>query len=273
MFSLAQPLLIFTDLDGSLLDHDTYDHSPAIEWLARLKAADVPVILNTSKTAAEVLPLYHELGLDAPFVTENGGCVYLPESWVINEDVDVDGWARVVLGASRSRILTVLEAIRETESLRFRGFADMTHQEVMTLTGLDEPSARRACQREASEPLIWRDSETALDHFRLELIGAGLELTRGGRFHHVMGETCSKGRACGWLISRLEQRLGTSVSSIALGDGPNDVSMFDTVDAAVIIRGKHDQPIEVRDEARTYRTHEHGPHGWVEGLEHWISAS
>ncbi|RKR04240.1 mannosyl-3-phosphoglycerate phosphatase [Kushneria sinocarnis] len=270
MFSLAQPLLIFTDLDGSLLDHDTYDHKPAREWLERLATARVPVIFNTSKTAAEVWPLYRELGLTAPFIAENGGCVHLPPDWAGDEPADDDGWARVVLGASRQRILTVLEAVRETESLRFRGFADMTVEEIISLTGLDAAGAERARQREASEPLVWKDSASALEHFRLELIGAGLELTRGGRFHHVMGETCNKGRACGWLISRFEQLHGAGVASIGLGDGPNDIPMFDTVDAAVIIRGRHEQPIEVRDESRAYRTRAEGPQGWAEGLAHWL---
>ena len=39
-----QPRLVVTDLDGSLLDHHSYDFSPAAPWLARLKQMGVPVI-------------------------------------------------------------------------------------------------------------------------------------------------------------------------------------------------------------------------------------
>ena len=49
------PLLVFTDLDGSLLDHDTYDWQPASAWLTRLEQRAIPVIPTTSKTRAELL--------------------------------------------------------------------------------------------------------------------------------------------------------------------------------------------------------------------------
>lgn len=47
-------LLIFTDLDGTLLDHESYDFTPARPMLARLAAMRAPVVLASSKTAAEI---------------------------------------------------------------------------------------------------------------------------------------------------------------------------------------------------------------------------
>jgi predicted mannosyl-3-phosphoglycerate phosphatase (HAD superfamily) len=49
--------LIFTDLDGSLLDHHTYSFAPAANYLDRLETQGIPVIPITSKTRAEVLVL------------------------------------------------------------------------------------------------------------------------------------------------------------------------------------------------------------------------
>ena len=63
MPSLQNPLLIFTDLDGTLLDIHTYDWQPAAAWLERLQDKQVPVILCSSKTAAEMLDIQQELGL------------------------------------------------------------------------------------------------------------------------------------------------------------------------------------------------------------------
>jgi ribonucleotide monophosphatase NagD (HAD superfamily) len=45
--------LVFTDLDGTLLDHDTYDWTPARDALDRLTRAGIPVVFTSSKTAAE----------------------------------------------------------------------------------------------------------------------------------------------------------------------------------------------------------------------------
>ena len=76
---LPVPLLVFTDLDGTLLDHETYDHSPARPALSRLKAIGAGVVLASSKTAAEIAPLRSDLGLeDWPAIVENGGGVLAP---------------------------------------------------------------------------------------------------------------------------------------------------------------------------------------------------
>ncbi|HHU7986588.1 TPA: HAD-IIB family hydrolase, partial [Escherichia coli] len=55
MFSIQQPLLVFSDLDGTLLDSHSYDWQPAAPWLSRLHEANIPVILCSSKTSAEML--------------------------------------------------------------------------------------------------------------------------------------------------------------------------------------------------------------------------
>ncbi len=34
MFSIQQPLLVFSDLDGTLLDSHSYDWQPGSPWLA-----------------------------------------------------------------------------------------------------------------------------------------------------------------------------------------------------------------------------------------------
>ncbi|CAI2531932.1 Putative mannosyl-3-phosphoglycerate phosphatase [Serratia ficaria] len=82
MLTPNQHLLIFTDLDGSLLDHDSYSWRAAQPWLDRLAAAQTPLIIATSKTAAEVAPLRQRLGLQQqPFIAENGAQTVFPAGW------------------------------------------------------------------------------------------------------------------------------------------------------------------------------------------------
>lgn len=265
-----QPLLVFTDLDGSLLDHATYDYTPAKRWLERLAQRSVPLIINTSKTAAEVMVLHQRLELEAPFITENGASIHLPASWCLDETPDDHGWANIVLGESYRRIRSVLEAIRAAERFRFRGFGDFSIEEVAEHTGLDTHDAELAHLRDASEPLIWEDSDEALERFRLLLIGAGLALTRGGRFYHVLGDNSGKGRAIGWLVDRYQLLKGQRPLTVGLGDGPNDVPMLESVDRAVLIRGEHDLSISIADTVHLYTTTQKGPAGWSEGLDHWL---
>ena len=51
------PIVILTDLDGTLLDHHNYSTTAAKETLALIKEHKLPLIFNTSKTQAEVTQL------------------------------------------------------------------------------------------------------------------------------------------------------------------------------------------------------------------------
>ena len=73
--------VIYTDLDGSLLDHKTYSFAPAANFLERLENQAIPVIPVTSKTRAEVLSLRKSLNNRHPFVVENGAAICLPKQY------------------------------------------------------------------------------------------------------------------------------------------------------------------------------------------------
>ncbi|WP_394425032.1 HAD-IIB family hydrolase [Vreelandella stevensii] len=268
-----QPRLVVTDLDGSLLDHHSYDFSPAAPWLARLKQLGVPVIPVTSKTRAELLPLREALGLTAtPFIAENGAVIGLPPGWChASLDRPGSGPDGVVIkhtGVDIRFIRARLAIWKQRLNLRFTPMGEMEVAEVIARTGLDEPRAKAAKRREGSEPLIWEDDERALETLREALEGDGLTMTQGGRFWHVMAQASGKGSAVSWLIQRFAALRGRQPLALGLGDGPNDVSMLEAVDQAVVIKGCHDLMVAPHNRA-LYRTQATGPAGWAEGVAHW----
>ncbi|MFP8967708.1 HAD-IIB family hydrolase [Pokkaliibacter sp. CJK22405] len=273
---LPDNLMILTDLDGSLLDHHSYDWQPAAIWLDNLRTSGIPVIPNTSKTAAELATLREELGLEEmPCVVENGGLVLLPPSWRMMADPDQssDGWTRIVLGASYERILEVLSTMKGRPGIDFTGFSEMGVSGVSETTGLPMDKARQAHAREASEPLLWHGDAKGLAMFQQALADQGLALTRGGRFYHVTGKT-SKGVALVWLAGRFEQRFGQQPHTLAFGDGANDLPMLAAARTGVLIRGavyQPDLPQTMDDPSRLYVTRAEGPAGWVEGVEYWLA--
>ena len=70
--------LVVSDLDGTLLHQETYSFDEALPGIASLKERQIPVILVSSKTRAEIEPIREALGLEDPFVVENGGAAYIP---------------------------------------------------------------------------------------------------------------------------------------------------------------------------------------------------
>jgi HAD superfamily hydrolase (TIGR01484 family) len=62
-------LLVFTDLDGTLLDHHTYSFEPALPALNSLKEKNIPLIICTSKTRAEI-PLSLKMAAPSSFLRD-----------------------------------------------------------------------------------------------------------------------------------------------------------------------------------------------------------
>lgn len=264
MPSLKDPLVVITDLDGSLLDHHTYGWQPAAYWLERLKANHIPVVFCSSKTTAEIVPLQNSMGLaGAPYIAENGALLQL------------DGEpAGKIMGQDYAAIRAAMMRLRDDKGFKFFGFGDVDEKLVGEWTGLSPQDALLAQRREASEAFIWRESEERLREFADHLAMANLAVTQGGRFYHVMSKGSSKGAAVNRLLEHYRRLDGRKWQSIGLGDGPNDISLLEAVDYAVIIRGYSKTPVDVSAQQRyVYRTNAYGPEGWCEGMDYFITSA
>lgn len=246
------PLIVFSDLDGTLLGHGDYSWAPAAATLRQLREIGAGVVLATSKTAAEVAPLRDEIGFgDWPAIVENG-CGLLPPGRAGSEGTET-------YRDIRARLAKLPEG--------FRGFGDMSAEEVSEATGLTMTDATRARARQYSEPGIWTGTEQALQAFLRAAAEAGLTARRGGRFL-----TLSMG---GTKADRMEDIL-TAYSpehSIALGDAPNDVEMLMRADFGVIVRNDHGPKMPTlpgEAAGRIRRTEQEGPRGWAEAVAHLL---
>jgi len=240
--------ILFTDLDGTLLDFDSYRPSRAardlLDELARDGILTVPV---TSKTAAEVKEVVGDVRL-APIAVVEGGAVLLLE----------DGSTRIV-GSHREQLIDVLRSLRE-EGWPVRGFSDMTADEVADLTGLSRAGARRAMERLASEPfLIVRPLPSKVNDLNRRACELGAEVTRGGRFWHLIGRGVDKGSGVNTVLETLT--CGRRTVTGAVGDAWNDLPMLERVDHGYFLG--HRVPVSQLP-SRVRRISEDGPGGFVE---------
>ena len=84
-------LLVFTDLDGTLLDHESYSFEPALPALAVLKEKNIPLVLCTSKTRAEIELFRIQLKNIHPFISENGGAIFVPKGNYFPQSLTLPG--------------------------------------------------------------------------------------------------------------------------------------------------------------------------------------
>lgn len=247
--------ILFSDMDGTLLSHEGYRYAEALPALHQLKQAGIPVVLNTSKTFAELEDWIERLDIRAPFVVENGSAIYLP----IGEGGG--GYQVEILGTPIEQLRLFLD---ETVADAL-DFTSCSLQQAIDITGLDEISARQARVREYSIPLKF-DHQVALANFRCQVDAAGFRLLEGGRFVHLMGAT-DKVRAMTFLQSWYAgKQSGGQFMTAALGDSPNDAAMLEAADIAVIVQSPSSHKLELQH-ANLFKTREMAPLGWAEGVE------
>ncbi|MDX1344786.1 MAG: HAD-IIB family hydrolase [Sedimenticolaceae bacterium] len=264
-----QQIVIYTDLDGSLLDHHDYSHAVADALLDELEKKGVPVVPVSSKTRAELVELRSELGNIHPFIAENGAAVYIPEDYFIDQPAGTlqrDGFYIREFSLPRSFWLQKLETAAKQFRRDFTGFEALSIDDIVRLTGLTADAARRASQREYGEPLRWKGDEERRTAFIRLMEQHGATILQGGRFLHVSGD-CDKGRALRWLNAQFARAWGTAPVSIAIGDSHNDIAMLEAADYAIIIRSPSHEPPSLSRSDRLYLTQAEGPAGWVEGVK------
>ena len=164
-------LIVFTDIDGTLIDHETYSFEAAKPALAALKSIGAHVVLASSKTAAEIQTLRRDMGLEnSPAIVENGAGLL------------ASGDAAHGNAAVHEDLLRRLETVPAQLRQNYSSFSQWDDDEVSERTGLPVESAHLAKQRQYTEPGVWSGSETDQDAFLEELSERGIAARRGGRF-------------------------------------------------------------------------------------------
>lgn len=256
--------LVFSDLDGTLLNHDDYSFQGAVRALEKIRKRDIPLILNTSKTVAEVVNVRRALHNHHPFVVENGAAVLIPQGYFPGCEHSLN---EHIFGLHRDEFLPVIHRIRKTGNYSFKGFSDFTATEIAEETGLSLEESENAKKRIASEPIKWMDEPNTLKYFQQELKQENLRLIKGGRFWHVMGGT-DKASAMEWLVTQYRKYKSSEVLVIALGDSQNDRLMLEHADLAAVIRSsKGDHMLISKPEESVVYTDNPGAEGWQEAVD------
>jgi len=258
-------LIIFTDLDGTLLDYSSYSFEAAMPALQLIKEKNIPLIICSSKTRKEIEHYRKKLYNLHPFISENGGGIFIPKSYfnfqlsdprlAIEEDKQ---YYLIRLGAKYSDLRNALKELR-TEGFDIKGFGDLTVEEIASLTKLTIDEAEMAKERDFDEPFIFAGAIHELPLLIDAIKKKGLNHAQG-QFHHILGNS-DKGKAVSILID-LFQKEYSKVVTIAVGDSQNDIPMLEIVDHPIIVRkgdGEYDRQINIHGLMKADGT---GPEGW-----------
>lgn len=262
--------IVFTDLDGTLLNGETYAYQAALPTLAKLTALGIPVVPVTSKTRQEVAQLRQDVGLRDPFVVENGSAVYIPTDqtrFALPPGDDVDGYRVLQLGCNYVTARAGLKAIAQDLGRPLKGFGDWSIDQIVQLTGLSPSEAKQAKAREFTEPFMTPKNVPA-DQLRQAVEAMGFRVVIGDRFSHLIGTEAGKGNTVHQLVQlyQASNPEAQTIATIGLGNSPNDLDMLENVDYPIVLPGAHGPHPQLADRGWPLALAP-APEGWALAVE------
>jgi len=270
--------VVFTDLDGCLLDSVTYTYEPAAPALEALRAQGIPLVLVSSKTRAEIEPLRKQLDHHDPFIVENGAAVFVPRGlfdFPLERARARTSYDVIELGLPYGMLRDVLKQIEKTVATPLRGFGDLSIDEIVQVTGLSPQDAFLAKQREYDEPYILEGPPALIEEVCRQIVVRGLRWTKGGRLFHLTGDN-NKGQAATLLLRcyQRQQRLhgqGERIETVGIGDSINDAPLLAVVDHPILVQkpdGSYDPDIHIPGMTRAPGI---GPIGWNHAVQELLA--
>lgn len=252
--------IIFSDLDGTILDRLTYDYHeslPSIKWLINNR---IPLIFCSAKTRCEMEEINAAIGIDEPFIVENGSAIILPK----RHDSDHFGnhpLGVVEIGARVDNFKKLLQTALDSEGISYTTFDEMTPEEISSDCGLPVAQAKLAKKREYTVTL--KVDKRKEERVKAVIQKHGLNCSSGGRYLTV-GQGGSKGAAVSQVNNMYLQTC--EIVSYAFGDGENDLSMFSEVDYPILVQKSPGVWTETGSN-KICRIPFTGPSGFVKGIE------
>jgi len=227
-------LVVFTDLDGTLLD-DTYSYENLKPIIDKLLSMNVSIVFCSSKTQGEIECYRQTMDIQDPFIVENGGAIIIPKNYFSfppecskhTKKYDI-----IELGVPYAVVREKLAKIKLETGAGIVGFGDLTAEEVAAETGLPLDLAKLAKKRGYDEPcrLLWGNEKEVLAAVEKE----GLFFVKGGRYFHLLGGS-DKGKATVALKDLYVRAFGRTVT-FGVGDSPIDMPMIKVVDVPLLVR-------------------------------------
>ena len=266
--------IIFTDLDSSLVDRDTYGWGDNDKLISKLIGKNIPVIICTSKTIEEMMDFYNDLKLESPFVVENGGAILFNKKARLNPDISKievsdfnDRFFIYKIGEHHQDFVDKFNYILKKLNIKIEYVHKSDDKRILKLTGLSPENLDKFKKRRFDLPFLFieKDDEKIKELYQ-KVENEGLRIHKGGKFYHITSDF-DKSDPIRILINLYS--LNNKLFTIGIGDSLNDFKMLELVDKACLVRKKDlsYEKIIMNRIKNIVKSTEPAPKGWEEVIK------
>ena len=221
-------LIIFTDLDGSLLHRDTFQFSEIKDYLLELISKGIHIIPNSSKTESEILSFNQELGADLPYILENGSAIHGLN--LLNTNFP----DKIILSREKKEIIEIFnEKVPEILKNKCEFIVQMGKKKQMKIFGLTGDKLKNAIKRRFSIPLLFKGDKVDKNRILKILKKNSLTFQEGGRVINLC-DNVNKVKSMNKII-KIFKKVENNVKVIAVGDNYNDLEMLRNSDVPCLV--------------------------------------
>ena len=238
----ARRVVVVTDIDDSLLEPGARALASERAALDFLAERGIPLVINSSRTHAEIERIQETLRLLTPSISEHGSALFIPPgSFPSIPDRAARAVGGHVIEFGRP-YHEVVDAVRNTSrdlGVEIIGFADLTIEDAARELGVTDVEAQLAKLREYTELIrIGDEADARRSHVLNALRRRGLRCWPVGR-HHLVTATRDRAESLLTLKALWRHAWGEPPCIVGVGNSEDDVTWLRYADVPVIVQNDH----------------------------------
>ena len=253
-------IIIFTDLDGSLLDKDTFKFDEIEDYFKDLISGGVKIIPNSSKTEAELLDFNKQYNLNLPFISENGSSIHGLN--LIHKDLP----NKISISRPADQIISIYnEIIPNNLKQKINFILKLKLEEQKKIFGLPSTKMMLASKRNYSLPIQFMGNEIEKKEFFKIINNVGLTVQTGGRIMNIC-DNVNKSKAMSKALRLISKELDDEIITIGVGDNENDIEMIKQTNHPCLVKNDNFNSSLINID-NLIKSSEPSPLGWADVIK------
>ena len=221
-------VVIFTDLDGSLLHRETFKFDTIKDYISSLIDQGIIIIPNSSKTEKEIEKFSEELGVKLPYISENGSSIQ-----GLNL-INVNFPNKIILSREKEELLKIFKD-KVPEQLRDKcvQISKIIKKEQEKIFGQTDDKLKNALNRKYTLPFLFVGNKNEKNKLTKILNSNLLTLQEGGRVLNLC-DNINKIKSMNRVIKILK-KTEDKIKTIGVGDNYNDLEMLKNCDVPCLV--------------------------------------